>query len=193
MGGQRKPLSEMTNEELWALFPVILTPHDPQWGKRYETEKERLTRSLGMQIAGIRHIGSTAVEGLIAKPTIDILLEVHPEAEKEKLIRRMEAMGYIYSARSDNPPPHRLFMKGYTQEGFRGQTFHVHVRYEGDWDEPYFCRYLQDHPEKAREYGLLKEHLQKQYTHDRDAYTDAKGDFIRETTRLARKFYVKPT
>jgi len=31
-----------------------------------------------------------------------------------------------------------MFMKGYTNEGFKGQVYHVHVRYSGDWDELYF-------------------------------------------------------
>lgn len=32
-----------------------------------------------------------------------------------------------------------MFMKGYTPQGFRGQAYHLHVRYAGDWDEPIFC------------------------------------------------------
>jgi GrpB-like predicted nucleotidyltransferase (UPF0157 family) len=43
------------------------------------------------------------------------------------------------------------------------------------------------HPEAAREYGVLKEHLKEQYEHDRDAYTAAKAEFVREYTGFARK------
>ena len=79
-----------------------------------------------------------------------------------------------------------MFMKGYTPQGFKGQVFHVHVRYNGDWDELYFRDYLLAYPEIADEYGKLKLELKKGYEHDRDGYTHAKTDFIKRITRLAR-------
>lgn len=83
-----------------------------------------------------------------------------------------------------------MFMKGYTSQGFKGQVFHVHVRYIGDWDELYFRDYLMVHPEIADEYGQLKIELQKKYEHDRDGHTNAKTDFIKRITELARvKFH----
>ncbi|MCR5648626.1 MAG: GrpB family protein [Oscillospiraceae bacterium] len=41
----------------------------------------------------------------------------------------------------------------------------------------------------AKEYETLKLRLWKQYEHDRDAYTDAKTDFISKWTAEARKEY----
>ena len=74
----------------------------------------------------------------------------------------------------------------YTSQGFKGQVFHVHVRYSGDWDELYLRDYLLAHPEIADEYGQLKLELMKKYEHDRDGYTYAKTDFIKRITKLAR-------
>ena len=34
-----KPLNEMTNEELWLLFPIILSEHNPLWKEHYLAEK----------------------------------------------------------------------------------------------------------------------------------------------------------
>ena len=79
-----------------------------------------------------------------------------------------------------------MFMKGYTLEGFKGQAFHLHVRYAGDWNELYFRDYLRVHPDTAKAYGKLKTELQKKFEHDRDAYTDAKTKFIEEITKQAR-------
>ncbi len=74
---KKKDLNEMSNEELWQLFPIILSPHNPEWPGRYKTEKELLIKTIGAEnIVRINHIGSTAVPGLTAKPTIDILLEI---------------------------------------------------------------------------------------------------------------------
>ncbi|MDR3060393.1 MAG: GrpB family protein [Prevotella sp.] len=64
---------------------------------------------------------------------------------------------------------------------------YLHVRYSGDWDELYFRDYLLTHPDVAREYGILKLKLQEIYKHDRDGYTQAKSDFIKEVTNRARK------
>lgn len=185
---KEKSLGEMSNEELWQLFPVILSKHDPAWAGRYEKERERLTGAVGQEnIVRISHIGSTAVEGLIAKPTIDILLEIQKTTDLNHLISTIEAEGYIYNHIPKNPAPHMMFMKGYTPEGFKGQAFHLHVRYSGDWNEHYFRDYLRTHPDAAKAYGALKVNLQKQYEHDRDGYTDAKTDFILRITDLARK------
>ncbi|MFC1995437.1 GrpB family protein, partial [Chloroflexota bacterium] len=129
---------------------------------------------------------STAIPNLIAKPTIDILLEIEDDTDLERLILNMQSVGYIYSEQPNNPAPHMMFMKGYTPQGFKGQIFHVHVRYSDDWDELYFRDYLLAHPEIADEYGNLKLELKKKYEHDRDGYTYAKTAFIERITKLAR-------
>ena len=177
----------MTNEELWQLFPIVLTEHQAVWIKRYAEEAGRLTEAVGKEnIIRIDHIGSTSVPGLLAKPTIDILLQIRNTAKPEAFIEHMQNAGYLFSPQPQKPPPHMMFLKGYTVNGFEGQVYHVHVRYQGDWDELYFCEYLRRHPEKAREYGELKLRLQKEYEHDRDGYTAAKSDFILSVTKLAR-------
>jgi GrpB-like predicted nucleotidyltransferase (UPF0157 family) len=182
-----KQLSEMTNEELWKLFPIILSEHKPEWKENYLAEKKVLEKSIGVQhIARMNHFGSTAVPGMVAKPTIDVLVEVKDDTDIQKLILNIQSCGYIYKEQPDNPAPHMMFMKGYTVQGFKGQVFHVHVRYSGDWDELYFRDYLMSHPEIADEYGKLKLELQKKYEHDRDGYTDAKTGFIKRITTLAR-------
>ena len=178
----------MSNEELWQLFPIILSAHDRDWPNRYETEKDRLVKAIGAEnIVRISHIGSTSVPGLTAKPTIDILLEIQQKTDLARFIPTIEAEGYIYSPQPGTPPPHMMFMKGYTPEGFKGQAFHLHIRYSGDWDELYFRDYLLSHPDTAQAYGELKVKLQKEYEHDRDGYTDAKTGFIREITNRAKE------
>lgn len=178
----------MTNEELWALFPIILSEYRAEWAKFYEQEKDTIISALGTNnMYRINHIGSTSVPGLIAKPTIDILLEIPTDADIPSLTAALISAGYICNTQPNNPAPHLMFMKGYTPQGFRGQAVHLHVRFPGDWDELYFRDYLRSHPETAKSYGKLKQNLQLRYEHDRDAYTEAKTDFIHEATRLARK------
>ena len=183
-----KPLSEMTLEELWRLFPVILSAYNPDWQNWYRDESELLTRCFGDRLKRIRHIGSTSVPGMLAKPTVDILLEAAPDCPPEKLRESGLRSGYMVMAETGgNAETYRLDLcKGYTASGFAERVFHLHVRYLGDWDEPYFCEYLRHHPEVCREYAELKASLLPRFRHDRDGYTAAKGEFIRRWTCRAR-------
>ena len=183
-----KPLSEMTLEELWQLFPIILAEHDPDWQSYYEDEKELLTRQFGSQLVRINHIGSTAVKGLIAKPTVDILLEVSDGTSPETVRENALECDYAVMAEKTTDEYRLDLCKGYTPQGFADKVFHLHIRYPGDYDEIVFCEYLKQNPLKAREYEKLKISLQKRFKHNRDAYTEAKGDFIRQCVKEARAF-----
>ena len=66
----------------------------------------------------------------------------------------------------------------------------MHLRFSGDNDELYFRDYLNDNPQIAKEYETMKLELWKKYEHNRDAYTEAKSDFIRKWTTEARRMYV---
>ncbi len=182
-----KNLIELTDEELWQLFPIILSEHKDYWKENYTKEKENLIGIIGSNnIVRINHIGSTFVPHLTAKPTIDILLEIKEDVNVDALIKAIQADGYIYSYQPNNPPPHILLMKGYTPQGFEGQAFHLHIRYAGDWNELYFRDYLTVHPDVASDYGKLKQQLKEQFEHNRDAYTSAKTQFINQATKQAR-------
>ncbi len=184
----KKSLHEMTNEELWQLFPIILSEHQSIWKEKYLSEKNILKQAAGKEnIVRMSHYGSTSVPGLVAKPTIDILLEIVQDTDLEQLKASICSAGYLYSEQPEDHPPHMMFMKGYTPHGFEGQVYHIHVRYGGDWDELYFRDYLIAHTEAADEYGRLKRELMEKYTHDRDGYTYAKSKFIKKYTELARK------
>lgn len=183
-----KDLSEMTLEELWMLFPIILKEHNPDYKGWYKTEKDEIVNTLGKKdIKRINHIGSSSVEGLISKPTVDILLEIDSNSDVEQIKGKIIAAGWTLMSFESEPELHMSFSKGYTPEGFAEKVFHLHVRYLGDWNELYFRDYLQVHKEVAKEYGRLKEGLKVQYEHNRDGYTQAKTEFIMKYTKLARK------
>ncbi|MBU3128684.1 GrpB family protein [Clostridium tagluense] len=187
-----KQLDEMNGEELGRLFPIILSEHDPMWHDLYLSEKNTLEKSINLtNIIRINHYGSTSVCNLRAKPTIDILLEIQNHMDTEKIISLLKGIGYNYSLQPNNPAPHMMFMKGYTPSGFSGQAYHLHVRYSGDWDELYFRDYLILYPEIAEKYGELKLQLKQKYEFDREGYTSAKSNFIKNITEQARKEFGK--
>jgi GrpB-like predicted nucleotidyltransferase (UPF0157 family) len=188
----KKRLDTMTASELGKLFPIVISEPDQNWIVLFEAEKTNITKALGIQnIIRLEHIGSTAVPNLKAKPTIDILLEVPGAADTKEVVEKLTGLGYHFIPKPENPAPHMMFVKGYTESGFRGQAYHVHVRYAADWDELYFRDYLKSHPDIAREYGELKVKLAGEYKNDRDGYTEKKTDFIKRITSFARNEMLK--
>lgn len=175
----------MTREELWQLFPIQLSDHNPDWPLWYEEERARLSAILGDGVAGIDHIGSTYVKGLVAKPIIDILLQLKPQAHINTVKDILIAEGWLLMA--EIPDSSKLdFNKGYTPYGFADKVFHLHVRPMGDWDELYFRDYLVSHPEAAAEYSRLKQSLLPKFEHNRDAYTESKTEFVNACTARAK-------
>lgn len=174
----------MTLSELWQLFPITLTPHRNCWDAWYDEEKRGLKELLGGNCR-ISHIGSTAIAGIMAKPIIDILVELSLE-DMDKAKDILTNNGYICMS---EPYRRKSFNKGYTESGYAERVFHIHVRCYGDNDEIYFCDYLNSHPDTANEYERLKLSLLARYRNDRDAYTDAKGEFVRRVMETRQNVY----
>lgn len=173
---------------------IDVVPYDPRWPSMFLEEKAHLLACVPSPlIRRIEHFGSTAVQGLIAKPVVDMLVEV---ASLEETRRRvppiLEAQGYDYFWRplgsEDKPPYYAWFIK----RGSRGErTHHIHM-VEADfehWDRLFFRDYLIAHPDVAREYGDLKARLAREHAGDRIRYTEEKGEFIRRVTAMAKAFY----
>jgi len=153
-----KPLSEMTLDELWELFPIQLTQHQVYWVDWYQKEKDHLMFVLPHTVK-IHHIGSTSIEGIWAKPIIDILVEANL-SEFEMVKSSLLKDGYICMAQNETSID---FNKGYTPNGFAEKVFHLHLRKHGDNDELYFRDYLNEHSEIAKEYEKLKLSLWKPF------------------------------
>ena len=52
---------------------VEVVKYRSEWSREFEAEAERIKEILGDEAIEIYHIGSTSVEGLSAKPIIDIM------------------------------------------------------------------------------------------------------------------------
>lgn len=182
---KQRNLQDLSLEELWQLFPIILTPHQDCWTDWYEEETKMLLKKLP-DIKRISHIGSTAIKGIRAKPTVNMLVEVLREKPLAEFKSKIEKCGYICMAENDNRMD---FNKGYTLQGFSERVFHLHLRYVGDNDELYFRDYLRAVPAAAQAYEQLKLNLWKLYEHDRDAYTLHKSDFVKHYTEKGKQLF----
>ena len=165
--------------------PVIITLYDPLWVTQYNEEAARIQLEIGEWLAGLEHVGSTAVPGLAAKPVIDILAGLRTLADAPHCIPRLQGLGYRYIPDYELDLPERR----YFQKLIDGQhSHHIHmVEVTSDfWRRHLLFRdYLRSHPDDARAYGELKLRLAEQFENDRAAYTDAKGTFINEVMAKA--------
>jgi len=181
-----KKLSEMSSEKLWHLFPIFLSGHNDNWAAQYHREEKRIQSFLLVNGVKISHIGSTSIKAIWAKPIVDILLEIPQSISMEKVRDTLLCNGYLCMG---DEKIRKDFNKGYTETGFADKVFHLHLRYWNDNDELYFRDYLNEKPVIAKQYEELKLMLWKRYEYNRDAYTDAKGDFVKEQTQAAKLIY----
>lgn len=193
-----KRVSDLTPEEFQKTFPIVLKPYNPAYRDWYEAEKALILKTVRADdVIRIQHIGSSAVPGLVAKPIVDILLEIDGACKVNDMLEALKTIdfGVEMSTKSDNPF-RILLTKGMTCEGFAEKVFFLHVRYLGDWNEPYFRDYLLAHPETALEYGRLKETILEDIRSGRiermpngrpNGYSQAKLAFVQEVSARAKR------
>ena len=75
---------------------VIVLPYDRTWNSSFEEIKREIESAIGDLILGIEHIGSTAVEGMSAKPCIDIDVIIKDYTIFDTVVRKLETIGYIH-------------------------------------------------------------------------------------------------
>jgi len=154
---------------------VEVVPYDKSWGVKYAEEELLLRRALGEEVLEVHHIGSTAIPGMWAKPTLDILVVVRDIDKVDRLNHSMSAIGYEamgeYGIRG-----RRFFIKGGDQ-----RSHHVHVFQKGSTHiERHldFRDFMIAHPQEAARYADLKRSLARRFAFDIDSYCEGKEPYI---------------
>lgn len=99
---------------------------DPNWKNIFETEKVILTKAIGNNTVKIDHIGSTSVIDLVAKPVIDILIEVSNLEKLDAVNKKMIALGYTVKGENG------ISGRRYFQKGGNQHSHYVHAFQSGD-------------------------------------------------------------
>jgi GrpB-like predicted nucleotidyltransferase (UPF0157 family) len=173
----------------WAHEKAEVVAHDPRLADRARTERGRLARSLAPWLVdGVEHVGSTAVPGLAAKPVIDLMASVADlDAVVVQAGERLAADGWCYVPPELDGKPWRRFFVQPDASGQR-RIAHLHVIQAGHprWTEQIAFRDALRRDERlARSYGELKQRLAAQHAGNREAYTDAKAEFVAAVLRRA--------
>lgn len=75
---------------------VVVEPYNKAWKQDFQNIKEELTSALGDLALRIEHVGSTSVEGLSAKPIIDIDVVIEDRNLLNSVIGALAKIGYIH-------------------------------------------------------------------------------------------------
>ena len=164
---------------------VRLEPHDPAWDISARETIGALREILGADAADIQHVGSTAIQGIFAKPIVDIAvgmknpqaIRAHDEVLAARGIRyRKEEFGdqLLYVMGTDAARTHFIHVVPWN-----GEAWHNYIA---------FRDYLNAHPEDARLYSGLKQSLAEVYPEDREAYLAGKSETIARILADARKW-----
>jgi len=86
--------------------PVEVVPYDPAWPGLFDEERGKIYDRLGTRIEDIEHVGSTAIEGLAAKPTIDILVGQPELAVDAEIVDGLASLSYRYLGEYGIPGRH---------------------------------------------------------------------------------------
>jgi GrpB-like predicted nucleotidyltransferase (UPF0157 family) len=171
---------------------IRIVDHDPCWPTFFEREKGILVSSLENQLEGIKHIGSTAVPGLAAKPVIDIMLGLKQDVMLDACIEPLKQLGYDYISKYESSLPlRRYFEKKPIQSHGKYYTYHLHVVHIQSefWKRHLLFRdYLRTHHDIAKQYEQVKKDLAKRFT-DTNEYADAKRDFVESIIAKAERQY----
>jgi GrpB-like predicted nucleotidyltransferase (UPF0157 family) len=162
---------------------IAVVPYDPAWPQRFESAATKILDAVGARFLRLEHIGSTAVPGLAAKPTIDMMASVARLPDGLAARASLAELGYELV---ETGMPDRLFFQRRAADG--AATHHLHVVTEDTWatrNERLLRDYLLDHPEQARRYGELKRRLARELGPG-EAYTRAKTALIQELVDAAR-------
>lgn len=161
---------------------IHVVPYDSRWPRLYEQERGALEAALGRSGLAFEHVGSTAVPGLMAKPTLDIMIGAPDARVDAAAVAAIGSLGYGHLG-EHGVPGREFFRKGLPP------THHVHWTRRGAafWsDQLLFRDFLRRHPAECEAYEKLKVELAERFRHDRPGYTASKAALIGELLEKAR-------
>jgi GrpB-like predicted nucleotidyltransferase (UPF0157 family) len=157
----------------------VVLPYDAAWQADFRKIKGEVEEAIGDLIIGIEHVGSTSVEGISAKPCIDIDVIIEDYSAFAEVVDGLKTIGYIhegnlgindreafkYSGKEHLQMHHLYVCPQYSEE------LHRHIT---------FRDFLRSNPEAVKKYSLIKEKAAELFPNDIDGYIKYKSPCIEE-------------
>lgn len=163
---------------------VKLEPYNDKWSKLFDEERELLSSRIKELIIAIEHVGSTSIEGLFAKPIIDIAIGVSSLDVIIELKEKVKDLGYVEVPVSIDGK--HVFAR-YKEKKIT-HFLHVMIYNQSLWiDQISFRDYLRLDPNAKIEYIKIKEELANKYPNDVVSYTNEKKKFVDNILKRAKE------
>jgi GrpB-like predicted nucleotidyltransferase (UPF0157 family) len=168
----------------WATEAIVIEEYNPVWPLLASILIRELKTLYKFENESFEHIGSTAVPNLAAKAVIDIQLAVDNFDDIDAIKLALEAENWSLI-------PHDLTGKDYERtfvkvvKDKRFAHFHLVLNTNSEVKQRIdFREALKQNPSLAKDYAKLKTELAEKFKNDREAYTQAKTDFINGITLI---------
>lgn len=158
---------------------VVVVPYNEQWKTDFETIKQYVLPAISDVVISIEHIGSTSVEGLSAKPIIDIDIVIKDYSVFDSVVEKLSSLGYIHEGNLGIKDREAFDYKGsialakhhlYVCPEFLAEL-HKHIA---------FRDYLKNNPEAVLKYSKVKEEGARLFPDSIDDYIAYKSPCIEE-------------
>jgi len=162
---------------------VVVVPYSPMWKAEFEKIRSEISIALENLALAIEHVGSTSVEGLCAKPIIDIDVVIKAE-NFPSVCAALENIGYKWEG--------NLGIEGREAFAYDDKpslmSHHLYVCPENSAElkrHIMFRDYLRAHPEARDAYGKVKALAARENEWDIDGYIAQKSPIIEEIYKRA--------
>ena len=163
---------------------VTLSSYNPNWKILFKEEKKNLEIIFGSLAKEIEHVGSTSIEGISAKPIIDIAVGLDDLKEFSKVKKMFKESYHV----KENPTEGEELIVKRKDENTTTYLIHVMDRKENRYQDTILFRdYLRTHVKAKKDYEKLKQELAEKYQNDRKTYTASKNDYIKGILKKAKK------
>ena len=156
---------------------IVITEYDPNWKNQFEEIRNRIWPSISIHSLSVEHVGSTSVEGLAAKPIIDIDIIYEGTERLKPIIEALAVLGYEHRG--------NLGIEG--REAFKCLSpsclHNLYVCSNGSTalkNYLFLREQLRRHSADRERYSQLKLSLAQKFSDDIDSYVDGKTEFILE-------------
>lgn len=156
---------------------VKLVTHHLEWKTAFEKTKILLEKKVGHLVLEIQHIGSTSIQGMIAKPILDVALAYEDRKVVKDCMPILEEMGYEFKGDGGENGGHVFLLCSSPDV----RIHHLHlVPIDGlQWAKYLnFRDYLKAYPEQAKAYAKVKQELAQEYPNSRKDYTRKKTIYV---------------
>ena len=154
-----------------------MLPYDSAWKAAFEEIRKEIEQAAGDLIVDVEHVGSTSVEGMSAKPCIDLDVVIPDHTVFDAVADRLKAIGYFHEG--------DLGIKGREAFRYSGKphlmTHHLYVCPRDSRElhrHVTFRNFLRSHPEAVKQYSTVKETAARLFPDDIDRYMAYKAPCI---------------